>query len=123
VCVCVCICVCLCVCMCVLVCCMLCVLMIPDCVIPYQSQRHCEHSISALWESQSHTMADTWNSVIWGNKWAKFCALVNSSVHTINKADSIAWTPLHRAAHFGRSRMVRYLIQRGAVVNMPTNLW
>jgi len=65
-------------------------------------------------------MANTWKSVVEHNKWAEFCALVKSSVHTINKADSNGQMPLHWAAYYGRSRMAKFLIESGAAVNMPS---
>jgi len=61
-------------------------------------------------------MANTWRSVICGNRWTEFCALANSSS---NKRDSKGLTLLYYAAYYGRIRMAQYLVQRGADVNMP----
>jgi len=50
--------------------------------------------------------------------WKRFCA-VDVTELNLNTPDSNDWTPLQRAADFGRPHMVKYLIQRGALVNLP----
>jgi len=59
-----------------------------------------------------------WKSAIEDSEWDKFYNFVHNNVHSINMPDLNDWTPLQHAAWNGHSQMVKYLIQRGAAVNL-----
>jgi len=77
------------------------------------------HSMSGIDEITS--TLNTLHHAIGGNDWERFQrAVLTVNTQRLNDTNDNGWAPVVYAAYFGRTRMVKELIRRGALVNYYT---